>query len=408
MLSKDIRNRSRGAMVGSACLMLSAMPVSLQAADGPEAPSVVMPDGDVTDWDYKITIDRLRPWLEPDSPDNPAGDDDKVFVQALTQGIHDAIPERLTVTSRAKRRILLIARGQNGGMHAPGQAGLILMLREVVKRFDAFDITLWHYPTDAIGSDTLEQFDAVILASVGALSKETEIAFYEERLPAYVRGGGGVMMLHSTALIYDWPYKRELAGPRHPSRQKGPRSWTAESDLLGAGAIKTDRHVHPGNHAAPYPVKVHEPDNPLSAAFMVEPQRREMRMFWTQGPVDYSKRWTPTINAPRELVDECYIWSPNSNSDGSARVLLSVDRQRLAERQAQGGKQVRFPEGTPDFGYAQVWMKAYGEGRVYYSALGHQIAIYTLPCIARGYLDALQYVAGDLQVPDRAEKGTHP
>ena len=95
-----------------------AMPSTVLAApqqDSARAESPVMPVCDTTrDWDYKIEVKSLLPFLDPANPANPLDERHKAMVRELTKGILDAMPEKLTVTPAAKRRILLIARIQRG------------------------------------------------------------------------------------------------------------------------------------------------------------------------------------------------------------------------------------------------------------------------------------------------------
>jgi len=51
-----------------------------------------------------------------------------------------------------------------------------------------------------------------------------------------------------------------------------------------------------------------------------------------------------------------------------------------------------------DKDYPLSWIKAYGKGRVFYSALGHNTAIFANPLVLRHWLAGLQYVMGDLSV----------
>jgi type 1 glutamine amidotransferase len=81
--------------------------------------------------------------------------------------------------------------------------------------------------------------------------------------------------------------------------------------------------------------------------------------------------------------------SPESNKDKSARCIISVDPEKVPKE--------GYP-GANDFSYALIWIKTYGKGRVYYSELGHNQAIFSVPCVARAMLDGLQYAAGDLKV----------
>ena len=159
--------------------------------------------------------------------------------------------------------------------------------------------------------------------------------------------------------------------------------------------------MHPKNHASPYPTKVLEPTHPLMAAFTVPSKPQHMHFIWCKGGTDYVADW-PVVVLRQQLCDELYIYHRGSNPDHAARVLFSIDGAKLADLAAKNpeAKYTEYPDGEPEFGYALIWIKRDGKGRVYYSQIGHMTAVYTLPCISRGYLDGIQYVTGDLKCPD--------
>ena len=44
-----------------------------------------------------------------------------------------------------------------------------------------------------------------------------------------------------------------------------------------------------------------------------------------------------------------------------------------------------------------TWIKSYGQGRVFYCALGHQHELFWNPIVLQHYLDGMQFVLGDLK-----------
>jgi type 1 glutamine amidotransferase len=89
--------------------------------------------------------------------------------------------------------------------------------------------------------------------------------------------------------------------------------------------------------------------------------------------------------------DEVYeLQAPYSRQN--LRILLSVDPfQTTAPKSSQEGKPVRTDS---DFGVS--WVKRYGQGRVFYCALGHARETYWNPVIVRHFLDGIQFALGDL------------
>ena len=49
-----------------------------------------------------------------------------------------------------------------------------------------------------------------------------------------------------------------------------------------------------------------------------------------------------------------------------------------------------------DKDYGMVWIKSYGEGRVFNCAMGHTPTLFETPALAQMMLNAIQFVLGDL------------
>jgi type 1 glutamine amidotransferase len=77
---------------------------------------------------------------------------------------------------------------------------------------------------------------------------------------------------------------------------------------------------------------------------------------------------------------------------GEVQVLLSLD---LA-RSEQPKKPIKH--GVMDFPIS--WVKPYGKGRVFYSALGHSKRTFHNPRVLQHWLLGLQYVVGDVSLAD--------
>ena len=86
-----------------------------------------------------------------------------------------------------------------------------------------------------------------------------------------------------------------------------------------------------------------------------------------------------------EITDEIYQFKDPYSRD-RLRVLLTVDNNSI-----DAGKGKR-----QDRDYAIAWIQQYGQGRVFYSSLGHREEIYGNPAVMQFYLDGIQYAIGDL------------
>ena len=130
--------------------------------------------------------------------------------------------------------------------------------------------------------------------------------------------------------------------------------WPGFHQLLGATYWGHPWHEEVG-------IKVEELDHPLVAAF----HGRDFR-----------------------LTEEIFQFNEPYSRD-KVRVLLSLDTQAT-----NMGVQWVYRK---DNDFALAWVKPYGKGRVFYTALGHRTEIYWNPVLLRFYLDAIQFATGDLE-----------
>jgi len=70
-------------------------------------------------------------------------------------------------------------------------------------------------------------------------------------------------------------------------------------------------------------------------------------------------------------------------------VLMSIN---MAKSPPRGNQGVR-----PDNDYGLVWIKSYGNGRVFNCALGHSPLLFGTPTMAQMVLGGIQFVLGDLE-----------
>jgi len=201
----------------------------------------------------------------------------------------------------------------------------------------------------------LKQFDAVVLNNTNE-----EIFLPEDfaKLPApeqakarqrdemlkksfaeFVKGGGGLAIIHAgVASFRDWPEFGNIAGARFDN--------------------------HPWGSGSTVVLRVEEPSHPLMAAF------KELTFI---------------------VTDEIYqVTDPYSRE--SLRVLLTVDpvRTRITPEQKKNIHR-------QDMDFAMTWIKSYGQGRVFYCALGHEHELFWNPIVLQHYLDGIQFVLGDLK-----------
>jgi|GEM_PF-726838 len=331
--------------------------------------------------------EMLRPYFEPyDSPpDGP--DKDRPSIKENALKIADALPAQLSAPSTSKRRILVLTCKTFGQLHLPGAAGLLTLLRDAENKYGAFELTE-AYTSQGVDAKMLSGYDAVVLNNISQTYGPDEENLYNHLLPDYVKNGGGLFADHGVALIYmDHPEKEF-------TNLLGGCTW--HNNYLNSGVHP--KAVNHWSHVSPFSIKLIEPENPLAAAFRGAPMTFAYKSCQLAG--NRRAEWPVSFNAPLELADELYAMNPALNKDHSARCIAGLDQDKVPKES--------FPPGSNDDSYSLIWIKAYGKGRVYYSELGHNQAVFSVPCVARAMLDGLQYVTGDLRVPAAPAVAAHP
>ena len=90
-----------------------------------------------------------------------------------------------------------------------------------------------------------------------------------------------------------------------------------------------------------------------------------------------------------DISDELYKYKDYKRKN--QRVLLTIDME----------KSYKKGEG-PDHDHALLWVKNYGEGRVFFSAFGHNEHVFYNPTMLQIWLNGIQFALGDLEVQTEA------
>ena len=160
----------------------------------------------------------------------------------------------------------------------------------------------------------------------------------KSNLVSYLRSGKGLIGIHgSSYAFFQWP---------------------EFGQALGAAF-----DVHPWGATEKIAIRLDEPDHPL------------LRMFRGQG---------------FEIIDEGYQFK-DPYSRRTNRILYSLDNSRM---------DMSRPGLRPDRDFGLCWVKRYGQGRVFYTALGHNSEEFWNPAFLEHILDGIQYALGDLKVED--------
>jgi len=268
--------------------------------------------------------------------------------------IRAAAPDKARVVPKKPRRVLIwntpfMEKSPHKGYTIPHSAYAFTMLGEKTGAY------VGQVSDDQclLAPDKLKTFDAIVLNnSCGAWIRPTREAaakltaygpdqdavekVLRKSLLDFVKKGGGVFAFHYA-----------LGANRH---------WPAYHQLLGAGMWG-----HPWNEEVG--VSVEEPNHPLCAVFGSKNFRIADEIFQFREPYDRAK----------------------------VRVLLSLDTTST-------NMTVKWIH-RKDNDFALAWVRSYGKGRVFYSAIGHRTEIWWNPMVLQFYLDAIQFVAGDIKAP---------
>ncbi|TAG09458.1 MAG: ThuA domain-containing protein [Verrucomicrobia bacterium] len=269
------------------------------------------------------------------------------------ESIGEALPKTAHATPKKPRKLLVFSK-TNGFRHESIATGK-LALTELGKQTGAFE---------AIVSDDLENFEPERIQAFDAIcflnttlnvfaphpelwktltpEAQAEASEVEKRLKQslmdYISKGGGFVGIHAaTDTFYEWPEYGEMMNgyfDGHP--------WMAEMDV----SIK----VEPGKS-----------DHPIVAMFE---------------------------NTRLDIKEEIYQLKTPYNSS-AVTMLLRLDTENT--RMDIPG----IHRKDNDFGVA--WCRHWRKGRVFYTSLGHNHAIFWHPKILSHYLAGIQWALGDLQ-----------
>ena len=248
--------------------------------------------------------------------------------------IDAAIPRQALVKPKKARKLLVMDLCVNGGYyHATIPHGNLAL--ELIGKYTGAYIPVFSNDLNNLRYPAIRQYDAVFLNSVeGELFIDPEVM---NSLLRYVREGGGLAGLHATTFAStDVPEFGELIGA-----QSGAHKYNGEPGTL----------------------RIEEPGTPLTAHFP---------------------------NKSFDFEDEFYHFLPTGPySRDKLRILLSLDPTKTALSANQYTTR-------PDNDYGMVWIRSFGEGRVFNCALGHRPEFYQSPDMEKLILAATQFVLGDL------------
>ncbi|WP_419194910.1 ThuA domain-containing protein [Novipirellula herctigrandis] len=261
------------------------------------------------------------------------------------QFIVEAVPQSPIVKPEHKRKLLVFYRCQYP--HA-SIATANFAYQQLAKATDAFDIMLTDDPA-LIRTSNLSQYDALLLnnttdfdVTVGADGRAAILNF--------VRSGKGLIGIHAAA-----------------DSCKGWRD--------GARLINGIFSCHPWLPTGTWAFQLQSPEHPINQAI-------EGKGFW--------------------LRDEVYAYRDGSHSPDQSRELVSLDLTKSENHDSPSLRESLRDRTNAKPHRPVAWIHRFGEGRVFYSNLGHNNTTYWHPMVLTHYLAGIQYALGDLHADDTA------
>jgi len=267
-----------------------------------------------------------------------------LVTEADRRKIEAAIPGQAPAKPLKSRKLLIFDLNVGYGGHRSIPFANLAFTR-MGQKTGAFATVVSHDPS-VFRPESLKPFDAVFLNNtVGNLFDDAAL---RESLREFVVGGRGLMGVHGTSVAFTrWPGAVE--------------DWPEFGLMLGArGANHRDAHERVF-------IKLDDPGHPLNRVF-------NGRGF--------------------EYRDEFFRFHDPYSRD-RVHVLLSIDTQKTdLDQGPYRGRRERA-----DNDYALAWVRSYGQGRVFYSAIAHHPEVFSDPLMLKFYLGAIQFVLGDLPAP---------
>jgi type 1 glutamine amidotransferase len=248
--------------------------------------------------------------------------------------IRDASPRQAVVKPKKARKLLIIDLCPQGGFYHRTIPYANLALEFMAKNTGAFE-PIFNNDLDNLKYPKIKEYDAVFLNSiVGSVFSDPDVI---NGLIRYVREGGGLAAIHgSTFASTDVPEYGELLG-----------ATTAPHRAFDVVTLKVD-----------------DLTSPITKQFEGH-------------DISY--------------IDEIYHFPPSGPySREKLHVLMSINLAKSPPRPPSLA--VR-----PDNDYGLVWIRSYGNGRVFNCALGHSSLLFGTPQMARMVLAGIQFVLGDLE-----------
>jgi type 1 glutamine amidotransferase len=283
---------------------------------------------------------------------------------AFAQGVNDeqraridaALPAAAPVQPKQKRLILVTNLNMRDGKLWQGSSFAAIpaqnyAFEQLGKKTGAYEI-VFSNDVGMFRPENLQRFDAVcFLNSNGVLFEDAEL---RRSLMNFVESGKGVIGIHDAiATFVQYPVYDQ---------------WPEFGRMLGG----TENGGHPWNTGETMTMKLDDPDSPLTAAF---------------GGKSF------------QIADQAFQLQEPSFRD-RLHVFYSVD----AVNTPPSARGRILPQRREDLDFPMAWIRRQGEGRVFYTGLGHTADVFWNPLFLEHVLAGVQYALGDLEADDSPDR----
>jgi len=262
------------------------------------------------------------------------------------QTIAAAVPRQAPASTKAPRKLLVVSLHVRDGKRLRGHPSIAygnLAIELMGKRTGAYT-TEFSDDVSVFSPERLREFDAVCFNNTaGVLFEDPQL---RKSLLDFIAEGKGFVGIHAAAATF-------VQWPRYDQ-------WPEFGRMLGAH----ENGGHPWKPHETITLQLDEPGHPINAAFGGKDFRISDEVFQFQDP--YSR--------------------------DRLRVLLSIDTKRTDMAPSRHF----LPERFKDKDFAISWIRQHGEGRVFYSSLGHNPHIFWNRPVLEHFLAGIQFALGDL------------
>lgn len=210
-----------------------------------------------------------------------------------------------------------------------------VMLSVMAEKTGLFEVT-FSEDLSNFEPENIKKFDAICLNNNTQIQNGLKEPAQREALLNYVKNGGGIFAIHSAT----------------------DGGWDEYTEMIGGNF-----DGHPWNAGGTWGLVNEDPTHPIVKDVY------EGKSF--------------------ELKDELYQYKGYDRS--KVRVLLALDMKHEGNLKENGKR--------ADNDYALAWLKEYGKGRVFVSALGHNKEVFHNPEILKMWVEGFRFVLGETDVP---------